>query len=143
VPETIGVILPAMSTPPLSGPDLRAAAEAYRELGPEYGDAVVESFLAKVEKVIEARVDARLADRLQVRRRRVDPATLAKRRLVLMSMGFGSVAVGIPLSFVLLQFYRYDSDHVRAKLVLVWLLVVAVYAVASALLLRPWRRDHD
>src|SRR5262249_43909761 len=48
----------SMSTSRLSSQEIRAAAEAHRELGPEYHDAVVESFLAKVEREIEARVDA-------------------------------------------------------------------------------------
>src|SRR5260370_42215365 len=35
----------AMSTPQLSVHDVRAAAETHRELGPEYSEAVVDSFL--------------------------------------------------------------------------------------------------
>src|ERR1035441_7092443 len=50
-----------MSTSPLSPEEIRAAAEAHRELGPEYSDAVVASFIEKVDKEIAARVDARLA----------------------------------------------------------------------------------
>ena len=45
----------------LTTEDVRAAAEVHRELGPDYGDAVVESFLAKIDQQIEARVDERLA----------------------------------------------------------------------------------
>lgn len=41
--------------------ELRAAAEVHSELGPGYRDAVVESFLDKVGREIDARVDARLA----------------------------------------------------------------------------------
>src|SRR5215475_12150050 len=33
---------------------------SHRELGPEYGDAVVDSFLEKVEARLDARVDARV-----------------------------------------------------------------------------------
>ena len=44
---------PSMSTKPLSSEEIRAAAAVHRELGPEYHDAVVESFLAKVEKEID------------------------------------------------------------------------------------------
>ena len=51
-----------MSTSPLSPEDIRAAAEVRQELGPEYNDAVVASFLAKVDREIAARVEARLAD---------------------------------------------------------------------------------
>jgi hypothetical protein len=65
---------------PLSPQEIRAAAEAHRELGPEYHDAVVESFLAKVEKQIETRIEARLADPPPARRRQLEPATLANRR---------------------------------------------------------------
>src|SRR5215472_7802000 len=50
-----------MSDPPLSRRDIYAAAAAHDELGPEYSDAVVASFLEKVDKEIDARVDARLA----------------------------------------------------------------------------------
>src|SRR5260221_13494394 len=54
-----------MSTSPLSPEDIRAAAEVHRELGPEYSDAVVASFLEKVDREIAARVEARLAGRPQ------------------------------------------------------------------------------
>ena len=40
--------------------ELRAAAEVNSELGPGYRDAVLESFLDKVGRDIDARVDARL-----------------------------------------------------------------------------------
>jgi hypothetical protein len=45
----------------LSPEDIRAAAGAHHERGPEYSDAVVASFLAKVDQEIAARVDERLA----------------------------------------------------------------------------------
>jgi hypothetical protein len=50
-----------MGTSPLSPEDIRAAAGAHHELGPEYSDAVVASFLDKVDREIAARVDERLA----------------------------------------------------------------------------------
>ena len=50
-----------MSEPPLSRQDIYAAAAAHDELGPEYSDAVVASFLEKVDREIDARVEARLA----------------------------------------------------------------------------------
>jgi hypothetical protein len=43
--------------------ELRAAIEARKELGPDHEDAVVASFLARIEGEIEARVDQRLAGR--------------------------------------------------------------------------------
>ena len=38
-----------MSTSPLSPQGASTAAEAHKELGPEYSDAVVKSFLERVE----------------------------------------------------------------------------------------------
>jgi hypothetical protein len=46
---------------PLSREDLVATAAAGEELGPEHTAVLVDSFLSKVEKEIDARVDARLA----------------------------------------------------------------------------------
>ncbi len=50
-----------MVTSSLSSDEIRAAAETHRELPPEYQTAVIESFLDKVGKEIDARVDARVA----------------------------------------------------------------------------------
>jgi hypothetical protein len=58
-----------MSTSPPSPDDIGAAAEVYAELGPEYTDAVVESFLAKIDNEIRARIDAQLKTTLQARKR--------------------------------------------------------------------------
>ncbi|WP_084957832.1 hypothetical protein [Thermoactinospora rubra] len=44
-----------------TGDELRAAVEARRELGPEFEDSVVESFLDKMGKEIDRRVEERLA----------------------------------------------------------------------------------
>ena len=45
----------------MSPEEIRAAAEVHDELDPRYRDAVIESFLDKVGREIDARVDARLA----------------------------------------------------------------------------------
>jgi hypothetical protein len=50
-----------MGTSPMSPQDIRAAAGAHHELGPEYSDAVVASFLDKIDHEIAARVEERLA----------------------------------------------------------------------------------
>jgi hypothetical protein len=55
----MSVEYPQMTTS-MSPEDIRAAAETYRELGPGYQDAVIESFLDKVSGEIDARVDSRL-----------------------------------------------------------------------------------
>jgi hypothetical protein len=73
-----------MSTSPLSPEDIRAAAETHRELGPEYSDAVVASFIAKVDREIAARVEARLAGvpHAEPARRNRPRWPLVKRRIV-------------------------------------------------------------
>jgi hypothetical protein len=61
-----------MSDSPLSRQEIHVAAAVHDELGPEYSDAVVTSFLEKVDKEIDARVNARLAGiRSRARRERV------------------------------------------------------------------------
>ncbi len=80
-----------MSDSPLSRQEIYAAAAAHDELGPEYSDAVVASFLEKVDKEIDARVDARLAGRCQ-------PAPPAERddlRTLLKGVAVGIGASGI------------------------------------------------
>jgi hypothetical protein len=129
-----------MSASQLSPQEIRAAAEAHRELGPEYHDAVVESFLAKVEKEIDARIEARLADRRSAPRRQLDPATLAKQRQALKHMALGSVGAAIPLSFVIFA-VEWQPGAEKAA-VLVWIFIAAVY-VASAIRLRPPRRNRE
>ena len=82
-----------MSDSPLTADDIRAAAEVHGELGPDYHDAVVESFLATIDKKIEARVDERLAA-VAKPRRPVDPVRLSKYRIALASAAAGTVVVG-------------------------------------------------
>jgi hypothetical protein len=51
-----------MGTSPVSPEDIRAAAAAHQELGPDYSDAIVASFIEKVDREVEARVRVRLAE---------------------------------------------------------------------------------
>jgi hypothetical protein len=81
-----------MGTSPLSPEDIRAAAGAHHELGAEYSDAVVASFLDKVDQVVAARVEERLA----ASRPRARPVEPENRRTLLKGFAIGvasSVAV--------------------------------------------------
>jgi hypothetical protein len=130
-----------MNTSRLSSQEIHAAAEAHRELGPEYHDAVVESFLAKVEKELDARIEARLAaSSPRPRSRQVDPATLAKRRQMLKHMALGSVGAAIPLSFATFA-VQWHPGAERA-VVLVWIALAVLYA-ACAIQLRPPPSDPE
>ena len=87
-----------MSDSPVSPEDISAAAHTYQELGPEYHDAVVASFLAKVDREVAARVEARLADAAPAapqRRKRRWPQALARRRVLrdVAAAGLGALAV--------------------------------------------------
>lgn len=82
-----------MGTSPLSPEDIRAASAAHHELGPEYSDAVVASFLEKVDQEIAARVDERLAST------RTRPVESGHRRALVKGfvMGVGSSAAVVLL----------------------------------------------
>jgi hypothetical protein len=65
-----------MGDPTLSPDEIRATAEVLDELGPDYRDAVVESFPEKIDKEVGARIDAQLASARQAETRAPDPAIL-------------------------------------------------------------------
>jgi len=65
-----------VNTSPVSPDDIRAAAAAHHELGPEYSDAVVAAFLERVDRAVAARVEARLATMRQASARRANRRTL-------------------------------------------------------------------
>lgn len=67
--------------------DLRAAVEARRDLGRDYEGALVESFLDRIERDLDERLD-RFAYRVQ-RRPRGDAS---------IPIALGSLGLGIPLS---------------------------------------------
>ncbi len=89
----------AMSTSPVTPEDIRAAAEVQQELGPEYSDAVVAAFIARIDREVAARVQARLAGTSGAK-----PAKPASRRTLLKGMAIGAcagalitgVVVGLP-----------------------------------------------
>jgi hypothetical protein len=119
-----------MTESPLSAQDVRAAAEVHRELGPDYGDAVVESFLAKIDKQVEARVDQQLASRAKPGRRPVDPVRLSKYRIALAGVVAGSVVVGLPLTLIAANALNNGTGQ-AGRLVWIWVVLVAIYGLAA------------
>jgi hypothetical protein len=111
-----------MSDSPLSPQEIRAAAAAHDELGPEYSDAVVASFLEKVDQEITARVDARLAGMRQPE----PPADLDNHRTLLKG-----IAVGIAVSGISIFIVGGNPDERLHRLLWV-LLVLAVVCAAGA-----------
>jgi Protein of unknown function (DUF3619) len=117
-----------MSEAPLSPEEIRAAAAAHAELGPEYSDAVVASFLDRVDKEITARVDARLA----AARQPAVPAGQEDRRTLLKG-----IAVGISLSGIAIFMVGGNPVERMHRVVWVLLILAVVCAVAATRAGRP------
>jgi hypothetical protein len=135
---------PCMSDSPLSRQDIYAAAAAHDELGPEYSDAVVASFLEKVDQEVDARVDARLA----AIRQPAPPAGRDDLRSLLKG-----VAVGIGASGIAFLVVGGNAEERVRRVLLVLLLLVVICAIAAGLagrrlnsrraaILRPGRRTE-
>jgi acetyl-CoA carboxylase alpha subunit len=105
----------------LSPEEIRAAAEIHRELGPEYQDAVVASFVDRVGREIDARVESRLAA--------VQQAGQPARQQNRLALPITSIALGVPLSGIALGL---SSANQLAGLALIWV-AIAVINVAYAL----------
>jgi hypothetical protein len=119
---------PSPSISSLSPEEIRAAAETHRELGPDYRDAVVDSFLDRVGKEIDVRVDNRLAAAA-----RQTPPPPRSPALAIVSM-----ALGIPLTAISLAVPKTGQ---LTALVVIWA-AIAVINVAYALGNRAYRHDR-
>lgn len=105
--------------------DLQAAVAARRELGGEYEDAVLDSFLERVDDSIDARIERRVAERLGRRSgslRKENPADngAANRSFAL---GIVSLGTGIPITAVA------SSQSGVGGLIVAWAGIAAVNAV--------------
>jgi hypothetical protein len=100
-----------MSTSPLSPEDIRAAAEVHHELGPEYSDAVVASFLEKVDRELAARVEARLAEAARTAPRQQDSGRAMLRGVVIGACA-GALATTVALGLPVLHAHSAGVDHV-------------------------------
>jgi hypothetical protein len=109
--------------------EIRAAAAAHEELGPEYSDAVVASFLNRVEEEITARVEARMAEAQRPEAPRPGvPADEDSRRTLWRGIAIGVVIGGIAVSAI----GGNSSEHAH-RLVLVLLVSAVVLAVVSVI----------
>jgi hypothetical protein len=118
-----------MSTSPLDPQEIRAAAGAHNELGPEYSDAVIESFLERVDREIDARIDARL--RPAVRERPAPPEQANGRRMLLTGVAIGIVVTGVPSMAVAVGaggVIPGDEKAVLIVLAILWAIAVGIGA---------------
>jgi hypothetical protein len=123
---------------PLSAGELRAAAETHKELPSEYRDAVLESFVDRVGREIDARVDARLA---QAAVRPVapqsvpsPPAPRAPKQFSVLTLALGSIALGIPITAIVVAAGSHPVGF--AGLLVVWI-AIAVINLGYASRIRP------
>jgi hypothetical protein len=112
-----------LSDTAVSAAEIRAAAAAHSELGPEYSDAVVASFLEKVEEEIAARVDARLAQA-----RQPEPSADQEARRTLLR----GIAIGIGIGCLAAVAVGGNTDERNHRLVLMLLIVVVICAISTA-----------
>jgi hypothetical protein len=127
---------------PLSAGELRAAAETHKELGPEYRDAVLESFVERVGREIDARVDARLAQaavRPVAPQPAPPPPAKQPKQFSPLPMALGSIALGIPITAIVVSAGAHPVGF--WGLLVVWI-AIAVINVAYAGKLRP-PGDHS
>lgn len=131
-----------MTDSPLSAGELRAAAEIHSELGPEYRDAVLASFVDRVGREIDARVDARLAQTAArgVAPQPVQPAPVprAPRQFSPLAMALGSISLGIPVSAIAVAAGAHPAG--LWGLIVVWIAIAAINLGYAARLRPPG--DH-
>jgi hypothetical protein len=126
-----------VTTSSFSSDDLRAAAEVHAELPPDYRDAVVESFLDKVGREIDARVDARVNGLGPAASRPPagPPATAeparAHRSPPSMVLPIVSMAFGIPLTAIALSVGHETPGAEFGFLVVIWMAIVAINVAHS------------
>lgn len=136
--------------PSLSGDDVRVAAAVHHELGAEYSDAVLASFLEKVEHEVAAQIEARLA---QLRypptvTARAEPwhphSAVRRRRAVFGGMAIGLAVSGVPLSLLYLNavdrlawWHSSVGPETGAILILVAVVLAVLVCAAVAGGLRP------
>ena len=132
-----------MSTSPLSPQEIRAAAATHKELGPEYGDAVIESFLERVDREITARVDARLGP--VSREQPVQPAQSNSRRTLLTGVTIGILVTAVPSMAVATGaggVISGDETQVLLVIGILWAIAVAIAAFATRIPLELRRKEY-
>jgi hypothetical protein len=77
--------------------EIRAAAAVHHELGPEFRDAVVESFLEKVDRHVAARIEQAVSAPAV---RQAEPAAAYGKRMLVTGVLIGVFITGIPAVMV-------------------------------------------
>jgi hypothetical protein len=118
-----------MSDSALSPDEIRAVAEVHNELGPEYRDAVVESFLEKIDKQVDARIDAQLAATRQAGIRTPDPALLERKRAQFGAVLAGSALAAFASGLAVEWSIHYPGSSPVKALGVAWAILAVIYLV--------------
>ena len=113
----------------MSRQEIYAAAAAHDELGPEYSDAVVASFLEKVDEEIDARVDARFSGSASQRRQLNETPSHAPK----------GAAVGIGASGIAFFVVGGNADERLHRILWVLLLLVVICTAAAGWAGQHWK----
>ena len=110
----------------MSPKEIRAAAETYKELGPDYQNAVIESFLDRVTREIDTRVDTRLAQQQAAQ----PPAPYRHRPSGSpMTLAIVSMVLGIPISAIAVAAGKHPAGTLG--LLVVWLAIAVINVAYS------------
>jgi len=120
--RALAIYLAPVSSAFLSPDEIRAAAETHTELGADYQPAVIESFLDKVGREIDARVEARLRGLQPGHQERSAPPAVRPSRGSPFTLAVISLLAGIPLSAIALSYDHPDSRG----LVVIWLAITVI-----------------
>ncbi len=119
-----------VNSPSLTPQEIRAAAETHHDLGPEYQSAVIESFLDRVGREIDARVDARLAAAQMPAAQMPAPQQVRQQReRTPLVLAIVSMSLGIPLTAIAVAAGSNPTGF--AGLLVIWI-AIAVINVAWA-----------
>ncbi|NRQ39013.1 hypothetical protein HII36_45415 [Nonomuraea sp. NN258] len=104
--------------------DLKATLDARRELGPDYEAALVESFVARLDATIAARVQEEL------RLRGVAPAKPKSSGAAMIPIALGSMGIGIPLTAIA------AGNAGLVGLIIAWVSIVIINMAAAGAIMR-------
>jgi len=111
----------------LSPDEVRAAAEIHNELGPGYRDAVVESFLEKIDRQVGNRIEAQLAAVRPPPVPASDRVLVDRKRSQLGAMVAGSVLTALASGAAVGWSVHYPGSSPVKALALVWAILAVAY----------------
>jgi lysozyme family protein len=111
----------------LSRDEIRAAAAVHNELGPEYQDAVLDSFLEKIDRQVGNRIEAQLATLRPPAAPSSDRSVMDRKRSQLGAMAVGSVLAGLASGVAVAWSVHYPGSSPAKALALAWAILAVAY----------------